>query len=84
MNLAARIADRIIVLDEGKIAADDTARKILTDENLLKKSRLEPPILTRMFQRLLSDPVDREKIPLTIDEALSFFKEIKENPEQLK
>ena len=84
MNLAARIADRIIVLDEGKIAADDTARKILTDENLLKKSRLEPPILTRMFQRLLSDPVDRKKIPLTIDEALSFFKEIKENPEQLK
>lgn len=73
MDLAARIADRIIVLDEGAIAADGTAREILTDENLLKKSRLEPPILTRMFQRLLGDPVDPTEIPLTIDEALSFL-----------
>ncbi len=74
MNFAAQIADRIIVLDEGKIAADGTAREILTDENLLKKSRLEPPILTRMFQHLLNDPVDRNKIPLTIEEALLFLK----------
>ena len=75
MNLAARIAQRIIILDNGKIVADGTARKILTDEKLLKKSRLEPPILTKLFQRLLSDPVDRNTIPLTIDEALSYFNE---------
>lgn len=82
MNLAAQIAGRIIVLDEGKLAADGTAREILTDEKLLKKSRLEPPILTRMFQRLLKDPVDRKKIPLTIDEALSFLSESAENDGQ--
>ena len=82
MNLAARIAQRIIILDNGKIVADGTARKILTDEDLLKKSRLEPPILTKMFQRLLNDPVDRNKIPLTIDEALSFFNENKKQSEQ--
>lgn len=74
MNLAAQIADRIIVLDNGKITADNTARTILTDESLLKKSRLEPPLLTKMFQRLLSDPADRDEIPLTIDEALSFLR----------
>jgi cobalt/nickel transport system ATP-binding protein len=75
MNLAARVADRIIVLDGGKITADGTAREILTDEDLLKRSRLEPPILTRMFQRLLDEPLARNKIPLTIDEALSFLNE---------
>ena len=73
MNLAAQIADRIIILDDGKIVADRKAREILTDEKLLKKSRLEPPILTKMFQRLLSHPVDRKEIPLTIDEALAFL-----------
>jgi cobalt/nickel transport system ATP-binding protein len=82
MNLAARIADRIIVLDSGKITADGSAREILTNENLLKKSRLEPPILTKMFQRLLGDPVDRNKIPLTIDEALSFLNPKMKNPAQ--
>ena len=75
MNLAAQIADRIIVLDSGKIVADSTPREILTDEKLLKRSRLEPPILTKMFQRLLNEPVDRSEIPLTIDEALSFLKD---------
>jgi cobalt/nickel transport system ATP-binding protein len=82
MNLAAQIAERIIVLDKGKIVADGKAREILTDGNLLKKSRLEPPILTRMFQRLLSDPVGRNKIPLTIDEALFFLNDTMKNPEK--
>jgi cobalt/nickel transport system ATP-binding protein len=82
MNLAARIAQRIIILDNGKIVADGSARKILTDENLLKKSRLEPPILTRMFKRLLNNPVDSKKIPLTIDEALSYFNEKTEETKQ--
>lgn len=73
MNLAAQLAGRIIILDEGKIVADNNAREILTDQKLLEKSRLEPPILTKMFQRLLSHPVDRKEIPLTIDEALAFL-----------
>ena len=74
MNLAARIAQRIIILDKGKITADGTAREILTNEALLEASRLEPPLLTRMFQRLMDDPIDREKIPLTLEEALAYFK----------
>ena len=74
MNLAARIAQRIIILDRGRVVADDTARNILTDEALLEKSRLEPPLLTRMFQQLLDNPLDREKIPLTIEEAVAYFK----------
>ena len=75
MNLAARIAQRIIIIDDGKMVADGPARDILTDEKLLNKSRLEPPILTKMFQRLLNDPDDLKKIPITIDEALSFIED---------
>lgn len=75
MNLAARIAQRIIILDNGEITADGPARDILTDEKLLSRSRLESPILTKMFQQLLPDPEDHHKIPITIDEALHFFQE---------
>ena len=77
MNLAARIAHRIIILDDGKITADGPARDILTDEKLLNRSRLEPPILTKMFQQLLTNPEDHSKIPITIEEALLFFKDNK-------
>ena len=80
MNLAAQLADRIIILDKGRIVADGTARKILTDEKLLDRSRLEPPILTRMFQRLLDDPLEADRIPLTVDEALSFLREYANKP----
>jgi len=81
MNLAAQIADRIIVLDNGKIVADNTPRVILTDEKLLKRSRLEPPILIKMFQQLLDESVDRTEIPLTIDEGLTFLKDKIKVPE---
>ncbi len=74
MDLAARLAQRIIILDNGRIVADGDARSILTDEPLLNRSRLETPILTRMFQQILTDPADRHKIPLTIEEALLFFR----------
>ncbi|MGB3210041.1 MAG: cobalt ECF transporter T component CbiQ [Desulforhopalus sp.] len=81
MNLAAQIADRIIVLDDGKIVADSIPREILTDVKLLKRSRLELPIVIKLFQRLLGDPVDRNEIPLTIDEAVAFLKDEIKVPE---
>ncbi len=73
MNLAARLARRIIILDNGRMVADNDARSILTDAPLLRRSRLETPILTRMFQRILTDPTHCSKIPLTIDEAILFL-----------
>ena len=80
MNLAARIAQRIIILDDGKITADGNARDILTNQTLLSQSRLEPPILTRMFQEFLNDPCDHNKIPITMDEAINFLKKRKDTP----
>jgi hypothetical protein len=35
-----------------------------------------------MFKRLLNNPVDSKKIPLTIDEALSYFNEKTEETKQ--
>ena len=74
INLASLIAKRIIILNEGRIIADGTLKKILTDEKLLERARLEPPLLTRLFQRIMEDTLSENNIPLTIDEAADILK----------
>lgn len=69
INLASLIAKRIIILNEGRIIADGTLKKILTDEKLLERARLEPPLLTRLFQRITEDTLSENDIPITIEEA---------------
>jgi cobalt ECF transporter T component CbiQ len=78
INLASVIATRIIVLNEGRLVADGPARQILTDEKLLMDSRLEPPILTRLFQRLNKGTNPPNGIPITIEEAADLLKPEKE------
>jgi cobalt ECF transporter T component CbiQ len=72
INVAAMIASRVVILDNGKIMADGHPRSILTDRDLLEQSRLEPPLLTRLFQSLNSSKAPaNETIPLTIEEAIA-------------
>ncbi len=41
MNFAATIADRVVLIDHGRIIADDTANKIMTDSKLMSEHGLE-------------------------------------------
>lgn len=75
IDLAADIARRIIILNDGKIMADGQPRNILTDTSLLRSARLEPPILTRVFQRLPDMAGHPEAIPVTIDEAVRLLRQ---------
>ena len=74
VNVAAALAKRIVILDEGEIIADGSPRDILTDKHLLETARLEPPILTRLFQELFENNQDQRQIPVTIDEALAMLR----------
>ena len=74
INLASLLAKRIIILNEGCIAADGTPRQILTDDQLLNSARLEPPMLTLLFKQFLENSPDRDQIPLTATEALAILK----------
>lgn len=74
INIASLIAKRMIILNDGQIVADGPSRKILTDKKLLEDSRLEPPILTKLFQKLFDNPSQESKIPVTIDEAAEILK----------
>jgi len=74
IDIAAQVANRIIILNNGVIRADGAAKDILTDQPLLMASRLEPPILTQLFQRLdNSGGGSRNDIPVTIEEAVELL-----------
>ncbi|MGD9973443.1 MAG: cobalt ECF transporter T component CbiQ, partial [Desulfatirhabdiaceae bacterium] len=79
INIASMIATRVIILDQGAIVADGTPRAILTDRSLLERSRLEPPLLTRLFQELDQGIPNSAPIPLTIEEALERLADMKNN-----
>lgn len=76
MDFAAQIATRIVVLEHGRILADRPARAILTDEELLARSRLEPPMLTRLFGNLAESGLAGSEIPLTEAEAVKLLEGI--------
>jgi cobalt ECF transporter T component CbiQ len=77
INLAAQLARRIVILDQGRIIADAPAREILVNNILLESARLEPPILTTLFQQFLGDSVAKDHIPITVVEALELLRAIK-------
>ena len=48
MELAARYADRILVMSAGKIIADGTPGEIFSDSDVLKQAYLSPPQISRL------------------------------------
>jgi cobalt/nickel transport system ATP-binding protein len=69
MELASTLGRRVILLKDGKIAADGAARDVLTDEALLRACRLAPPLLTQLFKKIEPNRRLDCEIPLTLDEA---------------
>jgi len=62
LDLAAELADRVVVVGQaGSIAADASARAVLTDGDLLRENGLRPPATVRLFEGLL----DADDVPLT-------------------
>jgi len=73
LDMAANIANRIVVLDQGRIRADGSVKEILTNVELLEQSRLEPPILARLFAQMHRFVAGEEGVPLTITEAATML-----------
>jgi cobalt/nickel transport system ATP-binding protein len=82
MDLAAALATRIVVLQDGRIIADNSPREILTDHELLKQARLEAPLLTRLFSGVAHRPLSRQSIPLNVEEARLLLQDWSIKPSQ--
>lgn len=71
MDYVPRLADRVLVMEEGLLLADGSIREILTDIPLLERARLNPPAITKYFyEKQRKDGKAGALLPLTVDEAL--------------
>lgn len=72
MSEAAQ-ADRIIVMDNGKILLDGAPREVFSREDMLTEVGLDIPECTRLANMLKKDGIDLKDRPLTVDEFYSAF-----------
>jgi energy-coupling factor transport system ATP-binding protein len=62
------MADRIILMKEGKVLAQGTPGEILPDEELLALSGLKPPMPCRIYNELKKEGIELERCPMTDEE----------------
>jgi energy-coupling factor transporter ATPase len=75
LDLAARYADHVIIMDEGRVMLDGKPREIFK----LEKARLMGigiPKSTRLYQILEKNGVHLGKVPITSEEATQILKEV--------
>lgn len=68
MNEAA-LADKIIVIDEGRVLTQGTPREVFSKDELLFGAGLEAPQSTTLVRRLMVSGVDIDKTVLNAEEA---------------
>jgi len=69
MEDLARLVDRLVVLAQGRIAADAPIRDVLHRTEWLERHGLEAPVLSRLTARLAREGLRLDPSPLTVAEA---------------
>lgn len=72
MRLVAEYCDRVVVLNNGKILADETPRQLFTKPELLREARLRPPQSSRIAHQLAERGVPQDI--LGVEELLTVVK----------
>jgi len=75
LDLAAKYANHVIVMNEGKVALTGTPREIFTSE----KARLIGigiPKATKLYQHLKQNGVELKAVPVTPEEAANLLREV--------
>ena len=72
------LADRIVVMNEGRIILDDTPREVLQRTEQLLDMGLSPPQIATLFSKLRGQDMGlaRDKIPVTLEEAYERLKSV--------
>lgn len=61
-------ADRVVLMRDGKILANGTPQEILTDMDLLKQTRLKPPMTVQLYYELKAQGIELDECPLSSTE----------------
>jgi energy-coupling factor transport system ATP-binding protein len=67
MNLVAGYARRTVVMDKGKIVLDGDTRYVFSKQEILEKTGITLPVITRLSPDLLKEGVDIPPL-LTVQE----------------
>lgn len=58
-------ADRVVLMRDGKILANGAPREILTDMDLLKQTKLKPPMTVQLYYELKTHGIELDECPLS-------------------
>ena len=77
MEDMAEVADKILVMNEGKLVFFDTPKEIFSKETELSEMGLNVPIVTRVFTELEKMGINIPYKPLTVGEAVKLLESMK-------
>ena len=66
----AALAERVIILHDGRILADGSPHELLSDTALLDEAGLEPPFPVKIYYDLLAAGAAPDSCPLTVEELV--------------
>ena len=69
-------ADRVYVMDNGRMLTSGTPREVFSQVELMKKHRLDVPQATELCHKLRACGVEIERLPLDREECTSMLKEV--------
>ena len=72
----AVLADKVYVIDNGKMLTAGIPREVFSQVELLKKHRLDVPQATELCHKLRACGVEIKELPLTEEECTSMLKEV--------
>jgi energy-coupling factor transport system ATP-binding protein len=73
MAFLGRVAQRLVVMDRGRILADASTRRVFADEELLAAAGLEPPPVMRVALAVTRSGPDRWP-PVSLEEATAWLR----------
>ncbi len=79
MEDMASLADKILVMNKGKLFMFDTVENVFSHSEELRKIGLNVPIVTRVFEELEGLGLKLPKKALTVNEAVKILKAVGEN-----
>ena len=78
LDLAAKYANRVIVMNNGEIALAGTPREVFTSKEA-KLIGIGIPKATKLYQHLKQNGVDLKTVPVTPEEAAKLLREVLTN-----
>ena len=72
----AVLADRVVVMDSGKILTQGTPDKVFSQVELLKRHRLDVPQSTELANKLRGCGVKIDKMPLDTEACVKMLEEV--------